>query len=250
MTTMLQVTGLTTRYGSISALRDATLTVGTGEVVGLIGPNGAGKTTLLNTVAGLLAPATGTVEFDGTDVTTLSPEKRLAAGLALVPEHRRIFVDMTVEENLKVGSVTRSASERADDLDEMGELFPVLRDKWTTAAGYLSGGEAQQLAIARGLMSRPKLLMLDEPSLGLAPVLVDVVFELLDSLRAAGRTLLVVEQNATRMLEAADRAYVLRSGEIVGDGTGDELAARDDLFATFVGESAAGGAAGRGADET
>ncbi len=235
MATVLEVSGLTTRYGSIAALRQASLTVGEGEVVGLIGPNGAGKTTLLNTLAGLLEPAAGTIAFDGADVTGHSPERRVSAGMALVPEHRRIFVDMTVEENLRIGSITRKAAERAADLDEMAELFPVLRDKWTTAAGYLSGGEAQQLAIARGLMSRPKLLMLDEPSLGLAPVLVDVVFELLERLRAAGRTLLVVEQNATRILETADRAYVLRSGEVVAEGTGEELRQRDDLFATFVG---------------
>ncbi len=237
---MLDVAGLTTRYGSIAALRDADLAVREGEIVGLIGPNGAGKTTLLNTLAGLLQPATGTVTFDGSDITGLNPERRVSAGLALVPEHRKIFVDMTVEENLKIGSITRKPAERASDLDEMSELFPVLREKWTTAAGFLSGGEAQQLAIARGLMSRPKLLMLDEPSLGLAPVLVDVVFGLLEDLRASGRTLLVVEQNATRLLETADRAYVLRSGEIVADGTGDELRQQDDLFATFVGGVAPG----------
>ncbi|MGZ0219446.1 MAG: ABC transporter ATP-binding protein, partial [Acidimicrobiales bacterium] len=176
---MLEVSGLTTKYGAISALRDATLTVGSGEVIGLIGPNGAGKTTLLNSIAGLLSPAAGSVSFNGADVTGSSPEKLLRSGLALVPEHRRIFTDMTVEENLKIGGITRSAADRTSDLDEMAELFPVLRDKWTTAAGFLSGGEAQQLAIARALMSRPKLLMMDEPSLGLAPILVDVVFSLI-----------------------------------------------------------------------
>ena len=232
---MLDVVGLTTRYGSISALRDANLTVGSGEVIGLIGPNGAGKTTLLNTIAGLLSPAAGTITFDGVDVTGRSPERLVTAGMALVPEHRRIFVDMTVEENLRIGSITRSARDRADDLDEVAELFPVLRDKWGTAAGSLSGGEAQQLAIARALMSRPTLLMMDEPSLGLAPVLVDVVFDLIATLRSSGRTLLVVEQNATRMLQASDRAYVLRSGAVVAEGTGAELQERDDLFATFVG---------------
>lgn len=232
---MLEVAGLTTKYGAISALRDASLTVGSGEVVGLIGPNGAGKTTLLNSIAGLLEPAAGTVTFDGADVTGSSPEKLLRSGLALVPEHRRIFTDMTVEENLKIGGVTRAADDRASDLDEMAELFPVLRQKWTTQAGFLSGGEAQQLAIARALMARPKLLMMDEPSLGLAPILVDVVFDLIATLRSQGRTLLVVEQNATRMLEAADRAYVLRSGEIVASGRGAELRERGDLFDTFVG---------------
>ncbi len=231
---MLELTGLTTRYGSISALRDATLTVSAGEVVGLIGPNGAGKTTLLSTVAGLLSPSAGTIRFEGRDVTGHPPEKLLRSGLALVPEHRRIFADLTVEENLKIGGITVKGSEREELLEETAERFAVLREKWTTSAGYLSGGEAQQLAIARALMSRPRLLMMDEPSLGLSPVLVDVAFELIESLRAEGRTLLVVEQNANRMLEVADRAYVLRSGEIVATGSGSELLGRDDLFDTFV----------------
>lgn len=232
---MLEVQGLTTKYGAIAALRDASLRVGSGEVVGLIGPNGAGKTTLLGTIAGLLAPTEGSVSFDGEDITGRSPEKLLRAGLALVPEHRRIFVDLTVEENLKIGGVTTSSAERAELLEEMADQFPVLREKWSTPAGYLSGGEAQQLAIARALMSKPRLLMMDEPSLGLAPVLVDVVYKLIEDLRAQGRTLLVVEQNADRMLAVADRAYVLRSGEVAAEGTGTELRARDDLFHTFIG---------------
>ncbi len=232
---MLEVSGLTTKYGAISALRNASLSVGAGEVVGLIGPNGAGKTTLLGSIAGLLQPDAGTVSFDGVDMTGASPERVLRSGLALVPEHRRIFTDMTVEENLKIGGVTRTGAERQESLQEVTELFPVLRGKWETAAGFLSGGEAQQLAIARALMSRPRLIMMDEPSLGLAPILVDQVFALIDTLREQGRTILVVEQNATRMLEAADRAYVLRSGEVVADGTGAELLDRTDLFDTFVG---------------
>ena len=232
---MLEVGGLTTKYGAISALRDASLTVGSGEVVGLIGPNGAGKTTLLGSIAGLLAPASGTVTFDGTDVTGASPEKLLRSGLALVPEHRRIFTDLTVEENLRIGGITVKAERRAELLDEMAERFVVLRDKWSTSAGFLSGGEAQQLAIARALMSDPRLVMMDEPSRGRAPVLVDGVFALIESLRESGRTLLVVEQNATRMLDVADRAYVMRSGEVVAEGSGAELLERDDLFDTFVG---------------
>ena len=232
---MLEVSGLTTAYGEISALRDANLRVGSGEVVGLIGPNGAGKTTLLNTVAGLLAPRAGSVSLDGEDVTGRDPEALVRAGLALVPEHRRIFTDLTVEENLKVGGITLPAADRTALLEEMADLFPVLRAKWATAAGYLSGGEAQQLAIGRALMARPRLLMMDEPSLGLAPILVDVVFELVETLQAQGRTLLVVEQNATRMLEVADRAYVLRSGEVVAEGTGAELRADERLFDLFVG---------------
>ena len=234
---MLEVSRLTTRYGAISALRDADLHVGSGEVVGLIGPNGAGKTTLLGSIAGLLSPAAGSVTFEGTDITGNSPEKLLRLGVALVPEHRRIFGDLTVEENLKIGGITQSRDERGELLNEMAERFPVLREKRTVAAGYLSGGESQQLAIARALMSKPRLLMMDEPSLGLAPVLVDVVFELIETLRSQGRTLLVVEQNATRMLEVADRAYVLRSGEVVAEGTGAELRERPDLFDTFVGGS-------------
>ncbi|WP_420639963.1 ABC transporter ATP-binding protein [Candidatus Poriferisocius sp.] len=232
---MLEVSGLTTRYGAITALRDANLQVGSGEVVGLIGPNGAGKTTLLGTIAGLLAPAAGSVTFDGEDITGSTPEKLLRSGLALVPEHRRIFADLTVEENLRIGAVTVPAPQRTALLGEMFEQFPVLRNKRAVSAGYLSGGESQQLAIARALMSRPRLLMMDEPSLGLAPVLVDVVFELIQTLRRRGWTLLVVEQNATRMLEVADRAYVLRSGEVVATGTGAELRQRTDLFDTFVG---------------
>ena len=232
---MLEVSGLTTKFGEISALREASLHVGSGEVVGLIGPNGAGKTTLLNSIAGLLAPSGGRVTFDGEDITGMPPEKLLRSGLALVPEHRRIFVDLTVEENLRIGGVTVPSADRPELLDEMGERFPMLRDKWTTSAGYLSGGEAQQLAIARALMSRPRFLMMDEPSLGLAPLLVDVVFDLIEALRSQGRTLLVVEQNATRMLDVADRAYVLRSGEVVAEGTGAELRDNEDLFDTFVG---------------
>lgn len=237
---MLEVSGLTTAYGEISALREANLSVGSGEVVGLIGPNGAGKSTLLNTVAGLLVPRVGRVEFKGRDVTGRPPEEMLKAGLALVPERRRIFVDLSVEENLRIGGVTVPAAERGDLLDEMAELFPVLRDKWTTSAGYLSGGEAQQLAIGRALMSRPQLLMMDEPSLGLAPILVDAVFELIEALRAQGRTLLIVEQNASRMLEVADRAYVLRSGQMVAEGTGTELQSDERLFDLFVGNRPSG----------
>ena len=237
---MLEVSGLTTAYGEISALREANLSVGSGEVVGLIGPNGAGKSTLLNTVAGLLVPRVGRVEFKGRDVTGRPPEELLKAGLALVPERRRIFVDLSVEENLRIGGVTIPAAERGDLLDEMAELFPVLRDKWTTSAGYLSGGEAQQLAIGRALMSRPQLLMMDEPSLGLAPILVDAVFELIEALRAQGRTLLIVEQNASRMLEVADRAYVLRSGQVVAEGTGTELQSDERLFDLFVGNRPSG----------
>jgi branched-chain amino acid transport system ATP-binding protein len=243
---MLDVAGLTTRYGAISALRDATLTVGANELVGLIGPNGAGKTTLLGSVAGLLRPAAGRVVLDGADMSGATPDAMLRAGLALVPEHRRLFANLTVAENLRVGGITVSASDRAELIDEMVTLFPVLGGKFTTAAGYLSGGEAQQLAIARALMSRPKVVLMDEPSLGLAPSLVDLVFDLVVQLREQGRTLLVVEQNATRLLAVADRAYVMRSGEIVLSGPSADLRERDDLFDAFVGGVAPNGGTGDG----
>ena len=159
-------------------------------------------------------------------------------GLALVPEHRRIFKDLTVEENLRLAGVTASKADRRTRLEEAQDLFPVLRTKWTTQAGFLSGGEAQQLAVGRALMSDPRLLLLDEPTLGLAPTMVDVVFALIETLRGQGRTLLVVEQNARRALQLADRAYVLRTGRIAVEGVGADLAERDDLFETFIGGDA------------
>ncbi len=236
---LLEIDRITTRYGAITALQDASLQVDTGELVVLIGPNGAGKTTLLNTVAGLLQCASGRVRFDGSDVTGADPAKLVKAGMALVPEHRRIFRDLTVSENLKLAGVTIRPAERRQRLEEMGELFPVLRSRWDTAAGFLSGGEAQQLAVGRALMSNPRLLLLDEPTLGLAPTLVDVIFDLLDTLRAQGRTMLVVEQNAARALQLADRGYVLRTGRVVAQGTGRELSAQTDLFEHFIGTDGA-----------
>ncbi|MCY3953615.1 MAG: ABC transporter ATP-binding protein [bacterium] len=232
---MLEIESLTTRYGSIAALRAVTLRVGEGEIVGVIGPNGAGKTTLLNSVAGLLNPAAGRVLLDGGDVTGAPPDRMLRAGVALVPEHRRLFADLTVRENLLVAGITATARQRAERLEETAELFPVLGDRRETPAGYLSGGEAQQLAIARALMSAPRILLMDEPSLGLAPTLVDLVFDLIGRLATGGQTLLVVEQNAHRMLDACDRAYIMRSGEIATEGPGRELLRRTDLFDTYLG---------------
>ena len=232
---MLTVDGITTRYGAVRALDSVSIDVRAGELVALVGPNGAGKTTLLNTVAGLLRPAAGTVRLDGVDVTGREPAKLVQAGLALVPEHRRIFRDLTVAENLELAGVTASRRHREERLVRMRQLFPVLDMRWSTSAGYLSGGEAQQLAVARALMSDPQLLLLDEPTLGLAPALVDMVFDLLVALRDEGRTLLVVEQNARRALQIADRGYVLRTGRIATTGPGPELAKREDLFAAYIG---------------
>jgi branched-chain amino acid transport system ATP-binding protein len=232
---VLTVNAVTTKYGAITALHGVSLHVRPGELVALVGPNGAGKTTLLNTVAGLLRPAAGSVEFDGRDVTGRDPAKLVDDGLALVPERRRIFRDLTVAENLRLAGITASKAQRRERLDEMRDLFAVLAKKWNTSAGYLSGGEAQQLAVARALMSDPRLLLMDEPTLGLAPTLIDVIFDLLARLRDDGRTILVVEQNARRALELADRGYVLRTGHIVSEGRGAELASRADLFAAFIG---------------
>lgn len=232
---ILEVNDLTTRYGAITALHGVSLTVAEGEVVALVGPNGAGKTTLLNSVAGLLRPAAGTIHFDGQVITRTEPATLVRRGLALVPEHRRIFKDLTVAENLRLAGITASAGDRRRRLDEAADLFPVLRQRWNVAAGYLSGGEAQQLAIGRALMSDPKLLLLDEPTLGLAPTIVDMVYDLLGQLRAQGRTMLLVDQNAQRVLELADRGYVLRTGRMVRHGDGNELLASADLFDSFLG---------------
>ena len=232
---MLEVEALTTRYGALTALHDVSLRVDEGELVALVGPNGAGKTTLLTTIAGLLQPASGTVRFRGVDVTGRDPARLVRDGLALVPERRRIFRDLTVEENLRLAATTARTPERNARLEQIPARFPVLGEKRHVKAGFLSGGEAQQLAVARALMSDPKLLLLDEPCLGLAPTLVDAIFELLVELREQGRTILVVEQQARRVLGVADRGYVLRTGRIVAEGTGAELSARSDLFEAYVG---------------
>ena len=232
---VLRVESLTTRYGAITALRDVDLEVAPGEVVALLGPNGAGKTTLLGSIAGLLRTASGVVRFRDRDVTGSSPDQLLRSGIALVPEHRRIFADLTVHENLVVAGVTLPRRQRERRIAELSERFEVLGDKRELTAGYLSGGQAQQLALARALMTDPALLLMDEPSLGLAPTLVDAVFELVGELREQGRTMLIVEQNAQRALQVADRAYVLRSGEMVDAGPAEELAARTDLFDTYLG---------------
>lgn len=235
---MLSVDGLTTNYGSIAAVRDVSIHVDAGEIVGLIGPNGAGKSTLLNTTVGLLRPTTGRVTVEGRDVTGSSPDTMLRLGVALVPERRRLFADLTVQENLLVAGITVSAGERQRRLEEVVELFPLLGRRRDFPAGYLSGGEAQQLAIGRALISGARLLLMDEPTLGLAPALVDLVFELLVELRSQGRTLLVVEQNAGRLLEVADRAYLMRTGSIVTEGTGHDLRSRHDLFEVYLGVEA------------
>lgn len=232
---MLRVTGLTVRYGALTALHDVSIDVHPGEIVALVGPNGAGKTTLMHTIVGLLRPTHGSVHFDGRDVTSSDPAALVRNGVVLVPERRRIFNDLTVAENLRLAGTTVAKADRQRRLDEMRDLFSVLVDAWDRPAGLLSGGQAQQLAVARALMSDPRLLLMDEPCLGLSPTMVDTIFAVIDNLRSQGKTIVMVEQQARRALAIADRAYVLRTGTIVASGTGSELGARDDLFESYVG---------------
>ena len=233
---MLEVDGLTTRYGAITALHAVSLRVDAGEIVALVGPNGAGKTTLLNTVAGLLRPAAGTVHLNGDDVTGRDPAALVRARLALVPERRRIFRDLTVEENLRLAGITASKADRRRRLDEVRQLFGVLANRWATSAGYLSGGEAQQLAVARALMSDPRLLLLDEPTLGLAPGLVDAIFDLLVELRRAGTH--GAGRRAERPPRPATRRSWVRAAHRSGRRRGSAAPSwpnAADLFAAFVG---------------
>jgi branched-chain amino acid transport system ATP-binding protein len=233
---LLEISDLHVRYGVVAALQGISLEVAEGEIVGLIGANGAGKTTTLASIFGLVEPASGSVTFEGRSLVGIAPERIVRQGLALVPEGRQIFQTLTVAENLQLGMTPRDADvDVAGEQERVFELFPVLRDYLRQTAGRLSGGEQQQLAIARALLSRPKLLLLDEPSLGLAPLVIDVVFETLAALRDAGVTVLLVEQNAARTVALADRSYVLRNGTVSLSGTRAELAARTDLAQIYLG---------------
>jgi branched-chain amino acid transport system ATP-binding protein len=233
---MLEIEDLHVSYGRVPALRGVSLTVNAGEIVAVIGPNGAGKTTTLGTVFGLLKPVSGSITLEGQSLVGLAPERVVRLGLALVPEGRHIFNSLTVAENLELGATVRADRiEVRRDLAQLYERFPVLDRYRGAPAGRLSGGEQQQLAIARALLSRPRLLLLDEPSLGLAPVVIDLVFDLLAELRDEGVTILIVEQNAARTVDLADRAYVLRTGQVALSGSRDDLAATEDLEAAFLG---------------
>ena len=234
---MLKITDLSVHYGRVRAVQNLTLEVNQGELVGLVGHNGAGKTTTLMAITGVLRPVGGRIELDGRSLVGMAPDAILRAGISLVPEGRRIFGRLTVGENLRIGTTTRKDGKRAsEDVKELLERFPVLRRDWGKSGAKLSGGEQQQLAIARALLSRPKLLLLDEPTLGLAPLMVDRVFEILDDLRRDGVTILLVEQNAARTIEIADRTYVMRSGgRIEFHGTAEELAQRGDFETAYIG---------------
>ena len=232
---MLKVENLNVYYGSIHAIKGISFEVNQGEIVTMIGANGAGKSTTMNTVAGLLKPRSGSIVFEGKDITHMPASKVVSLGLALCPEGRRVFQQMSVRENLEMGGYTRQASEIAPALEHVFELFPRLKERQRQVAGTLSGGEQQMLAMGRAMMSKPKLLMLDEPSMGLAPLLVEQIFDIILSLNKAGTTILLVEQNAQMALSIADRAYVLETGNIFKEGSADMLMHDDAVRKAYLG---------------
>ena len=233
---MLKVNNLNVYYGQIHAIKDASFEVHQGEVVALIGANGAGKSTILKTVSGILRPRSGSVTFLDQDITHVEPHNIVRKGLAQVPEGRRIFLQMTVMENLEMGAFTRGKLSQ-EDIDDVFTRFPRLKERRKQVTGTLSGGEQQMLAMGRALMSKPKLLMLDEPSMGLAPILVEQIFDIVKELNSAGTTILLVEQNARMALSVADRAYVLETGTISMSGPAHELAEDDRVRKAYLGEN-------------
>ena len=234
--TILRVEDLEVRYGHVPAVRGISFEIDAGELVALVGPNGAGKTTTLSALAGLRRPAKGTIRFGDDVINGIQPEELVRLGIALVPEGRHIFGSLTVQENLEIGASARRRAETRDDIDWVLSIFPSLRDFLSKTAGKLSGGEQQQLAIGRALVSRPKLLMLDEPSLGLAPLIVQRVFEVIGELRREqGVTILLVEQNARAATELADRTYVVRQGRIALSGSREQLAKDERFQEAFLG---------------
>ena len=232
---ILKVDNINVYYGAIHAIKGISFEVNEGEVVTLIGANGAGKSTTLQTVSGLLHSRTGSIEFNGENLAKIPPHIVVRKGLAQVPEGRRIFQQMSVEENLEMGAYTRDKSELEGDLEMVYKQFPRLLERRRQIAGTLSGGEQQMLAIGRALMSHPKLLMLDEPSMGLAPILVEQIFDIIRQLNEAGTTILLVEQNAQMALSVAHRAYVMETGKITLSGTGKELAESDQVRKAYLG---------------
>jgi branched-chain amino acid transport system ATP-binding protein len=234
---MLEIDGVEAYYGRVRALANVSLSVGVGEVVALIGSNGAGKTTTLRTISGLLHPATGSIRFDGQDITAVPAARRVEMGICHVPEGRRLFPRMSVDDNLTLGAYTRrdGGGRVQRDRQRVFELFPRLRERQAQIAGTLSGGEQQMLAIGRSLMSQPKVLMMDEPSLGLAPILVETIFQIIAEINQQGTPILLVEQNAHKALEVAHRAYVLETGSIVKTGPGVELLQSEDVARAYLG---------------
>ncbi len=235
---MLKIDNLSVRYGHVEALRDISLEVKEHEIVTLIGSNGAGKTTTLMAISSLAAKDGGRIEFAGTDITNLSPEKVVHLGLAHVPEGRRIFPSLTVYENLLMGTLGNKKLTKAqitELVDTQFALFPRLSERRSQVGGSLSGGEQQMLAVARGLMMNPQMVMLDEPSLGLAPIIVEEIFELILKIRAMGKTVLLIEQNASMALSIADRGYVIANGRVLLSGTGDDLLNNEDVKKAYLG---------------
>lgn len=233
---MLKVNDLHVSYGMIEAIHGINFEINDGEIVALIGANGAGKTTILHTISGLLKPKSGTIMLDDTDIVHVSADKIVRLGLAQVPERRRVFAEQTVEENLILGAYTRKdKDEIARTMDKVYESFPRLKERSKQLAGTLSGGEQQMLAMGRALMAKPKIMLLDEPSMGLSPLLVKEIFHIIESINKQGTTVLLVEQNAKMALRIADRAYVLENGKIVLEGTGEELANSEQVKKAYLG---------------
>lgn len=232
---VLEIKGLTSHYGRIQALHGVDIDVAQGQLVALVGANGAGKTTLLRTISGVQPASSGSIRLQADDITHLSPDRRVRAGICQVPEGRQVFGPMSVEDNLKLGAFTRPKNEIGEDLERMYALFPILKEKRHLPAGTLSGGQQQMLAMARALMGRPTLLLLDEPSMGLAPLLVEEIFRIVKSLKAQGITILLVEQNAHAALSIADIGYVLETGSITLSGPGKELLENEQVKQAYLG---------------
>ena len=232
---LLELNGLSSHYGRIQALRDVSVTVAEGEIVSLVGANGAGKTTLLRVLSGVQPLSAGAICFDGTDISRTPAHERVALGISQAPEGRQVFGPLTVEDNLRLGAYRRSGRDVADELEKMYAMFPILKEKRKDPAGTLSGGQQQMLALCRALMSHPRLLLLDEPSMGLAPLLVAEIFEAVKKLKAAGATIFLVEQNAFAALGICDRGYALETGEVKLSGTGETLLADDQIRQTYLG---------------
>lgn len=234
---MLEVKDLEVYYGMIQAIKGISFEVNKGEVIALIGANGAGKTTTLHTITGLLSPKKGSVMFEGKDITKIPAHKIVSMGMAHVPEGRRVFADLSVYENLKLGAYTRKDKENLNkDLESIYERFPRLAERKNQSAGTLSGGEQQMLAMGRALMSKPSIILMDEPSMGLSPILVNEIFDIIESISKSGTTVLLVEQNAKKALSIADRAYVLETGKIVTSGKASKLLEDDSIKKAYLGE--------------